>query len=61
MEHVAANLGEEESVREVVRRHRERYGRLDVLVNNAGVGVGAPATEHQTKYVDLQLGREHPR
>ncbi|HEY1519032.1 MAG TPA: SDR family oxidoreductase [Solirubrobacteraceae bacterium] len=55
VEHVAANLGEEESVREVVRRHRERYGRLDVLVNNAGVGIGAPAAEHQTKYVDLQL------
>ena len=26
-----------------------------MLVNNAGVGVGAAATEHQTKYVDLQL------
>jgi NAD(P)-dependent dehydrogenase (short-subunit alcohol dehydrogenase family) len=55
VEHVAANLGEEESVREVVRRHRERYGRLDVLVNNAGVGIGAPAAEHQTKYIDVQL------
>jgi NAD(P)-dependent dehydrogenase (short-subunit alcohol dehydrogenase family) len=39
----------------VVRRHRERYGRLDVLVNNAGVGIGAAAGEHQTKYVGLQL------
>jgi NAD(P)-dependent dehydrogenase (short-subunit alcohol dehydrogenase family) len=55
VEHVAANLREEEAIREVVRRHRERYGRLDVLVNNAGVGVGAAATEHQAKYVDLQL------
>ena len=55
VEYVAANLREEESIREVVRRHRERYGRLDVLVNNAGVGVGASASEHQTKYVDLQL------
>ena len=26
-----------------------------MLVNNAGVGIGAPATEHQTKYIDLQL------
>jgi len=52
---VVANMAAEEGVREVVTRHRERYGRLDVLVNNAGVGVGAPATEHQSKHVDLQL------
>jgi len=55
VEHVAANLNDEDAIREVVRRHRERFGRLDVLINNAGIGVGAPATEHQTKYVDLQL------
>ena len=55
VEHVAANLADEEAVREVVARHRERYGRLDVLVNNAGIGVGAKADEHQTKLVDLQL------
>jgi NAD(P)-dependent dehydrogenase (short-subunit alcohol dehydrogenase family) len=55
VEHVAVNLNDEESIREVVRRHRERYGRLDVLVNNAGVGIGAPAAEHQTKHIDLQL------
>jgi NAD(P)-dependent dehydrogenase (short-subunit alcohol dehydrogenase family) len=55
VEYVAANLADEEAVREVVRRHRERYGRLDVLVNNAGIGVGAKADEHQTKFVDIQL------
>jgi short-subunit dehydrogenase len=55
VEDVPANMADEEAIREVVRRHRERYGRLDVLVNNAGVGIGAPAGEHQTKYVDLQL------
>jgi short-subunit dehydrogenase len=56
VEALAANLTEEDAVREVVRRHRERYGRLDVLVNNAGVGIGAKADAHQTKLLDLQLG-----
>src|SRR3954454_19351325 len=31
---VAGNLGLEEDVQRVVAAHRERYGRLDVLVNN---------------------------
>jgi len=55
VEHVVANLAGEDGVREVVARHRERYGRLDVLVNNAGVGIGARADEHMTKFIDLQL------
>ena len=55
VEAVPANLADEDGVREVVGRHRDRYGRLDVLVNNAGVGIGARAEEHQTKHVDLQL------
>jgi short-subunit dehydrogenase len=56
VEYLAANMADEEAIREVVRLHRDHFGRLDVLVNNAGVGIGAQAGEHQTKYVDLQLG-----
>ena len=56
VEYLAGNMAEEEAIREVVRLHHGHYGRLDVLVNNAGVGIGAPAGEQQTKYVDLQLG-----
>jgi NAD(P)-dependent dehydrogenase (short-subunit alcohol dehydrogenase family) len=55
VESVAANMNDEEALREVVRRHRDRFGRLDVLVNSAGMGVGAAAGEHQTKFVDMQL------
>jgi|SRR5919198_3658542 NAD(P)-dependent dehydrogenase (short-subunit alcohol dehydrogenase family) len=55
VEPVAANVAEEQAIRDLVARHRERFGRLDVLVNNAGVGVGAAAAEQQTKFVDLQL------
>ena len=52
---VAGNMADEETIKGVVAAHEERFGRLDVLVNNAGVGVGAPAAEHQTKRIDLQL------
>src|SRR5947209_8639453 len=55
VEHVAGTMADEQAIREVVARHRQRFGRLDVLVNNAGVGIGAPASDQQTKYVDLQL------
>jgi NAD(P)-dependent dehydrogenase (short-subunit alcohol dehydrogenase family) len=52
---VAGNLGEEAVVQEVVRSHREHFGRLDVLVNNAGVGIGATVDEIDARKVDLQL------
>jgi NAD(P)-dependent dehydrogenase (short-subunit alcohol dehydrogenase family) len=53
--HVAGNMGSEEVIQEVVGTHRERFGRLDVLVNNAGFGFGAPVGEIPTKRLDMQL------
>jgi NAD(P)-dependent dehydrogenase (short-subunit alcohol dehydrogenase family) len=52
---VPANLADESEVQKVVAAHRDRYGRLDVLVNNAGIGVGAPVAEIETKRLDMQL------
>jgi short-subunit dehydrogenase len=53
--YVAGNMADEDAIKAVVGEHRERYGRLDVLVNNAGLGIGASAPEQQTKHIDLQL------
>jgi NAD(P)-dependent dehydrogenase (short-subunit alcohol dehydrogenase family) len=55
VEEVAANLVEEEEIQRVVAAHRQRFGRLDVLVNSAGVGFGAPLAEIATKRADMQL------
>jgi NAD(P)-dependent dehydrogenase (short-subunit alcohol dehydrogenase family) len=52
---VAANVSDEADIKKVVDAHRQRYGRLDALVNNAGVGVGSPVGEIETKRLDMQL------
>jgi NAD(P)-dependent dehydrogenase (short-subunit alcohol dehydrogenase family) len=55
---IPANFGTAEGeaeVQKVVAAHRDRYGRLDVLCNNAGVGIGAALGEMQTKRMDIQL------
>jgi NAD(P)-dependent dehydrogenase (short-subunit alcohol dehydrogenase family) len=55
VEEIPGNMANEEDIQEVVRHHRERFGRLDVLVNNAGIGIGAPVQEIVTKRLDMQL------
>ena len=41
VEAVPANMAEEEDIVRLVEAHRERFGRLDVLANNAGLGSAA--------------------
>jgi NAD(P)-dependent dehydrogenase (short-subunit alcohol dehydrogenase family) len=53
---VAANMTDEDAVAGIIASHKERFGRLDVMVNNAGVGIGEAMHELTTKYVDMQLG-----
>ena len=52
---VPANMTQEDAIVSVIAGHRERFGRLDVLVNNAGVGIGEPMAEISSKYLDMQL------
>jgi NAD(P)-dependent dehydrogenase (short-subunit alcohol dehydrogenase family) len=53
--HFAAQATEEHELVAMVASHRERFGRLDVLVNNAGVGLGGGLEGYPTKKIDIQL------
>jgi NAD(P)-dependent dehydrogenase (short-subunit alcohol dehydrogenase family) len=52
---VTANVAGEDDCRRAVEEHRARYGRLDVLVNSAGMGVDGSVDDMPTKHIDLQL------
>ena len=52
---VPANVASEDELKALLAGHKERYGRLDVLVNNAGVGVGSAIDDVETKKMDMQI------
>jgi NAD(P)-dependent dehydrogenase (short-subunit alcohol dehydrogenase family) len=52
---VTADVAKEDDCRRAVAEHADRHGRLDVLVNSAGLGVAGTIAEMPTKHIDLQL------
>ena len=55
-EAVAADVASEEDCVRLVAAHRERFGRLDILVNSAGIGIGGTVEDLPPKHFDLQVG-----
>src|SRR5207253_3106378 len=49
---IAANMGDPDDCARAVAEHHERFGRLDVLVNSAGVGIGGLVEELDLKKLD---------
>jgi NAD(P)-dependent dehydrogenase (short-subunit alcohol dehydrogenase family) len=52
---VAADVGNADDCRRIVAEHRERFGRLDMLVNSAGIGIGGRVEDLPVKHFDLQI------
>lgn len=53
---VPAQMVDEEEIVKLFAAHRDRFGRLDVLANNAGVGIGEAMHEITAKKLDIQIG-----
>ncbi len=52
---IAANMAEEDDIKRMVSEHNARFGRLDFLMNNAGVGIGGAIADLETKKLDMQI------
>jgi NAD(P)-dependent dehydrogenase (short-subunit alcohol dehydrogenase family) len=52
---VVTDVSDEDQCVHLVTEHRERFGRVDMLVNCAGVGIGGNIEDMPTKQWDLQF------
>lgn len=52
---VAGDMASEDDVRGLAAAHRERFGRLDVLVLSAGVGTAGPVADYPVHRLDKQV------
>jgi NAD(P)-dependent dehydrogenase (short-subunit alcohol dehydrogenase family) len=48
-------MAKEEEIQALMKAHMDRFGRLDVLINNAGIGIGSTIADAATKGLDLQF------
>src|SRR5262245_19328756 len=53
---VAADVSDADACARLVEEHGKRYGRLDMLVNSAGIGIGGRVEDLPGKHFDLQVG-----
>jgi NAD(P)-dependent dehydrogenase (short-subunit alcohol dehydrogenase family) len=53
---VAADVADEAACERLVAEHRERFGRLDMLVNSAGIGIAGTVESLPAKHLDLTVG-----
>jgi NAD(P)-dependent dehydrogenase (short-subunit alcohol dehydrogenase family) len=53
---IAADVGDPEACARAVEEHRSKFGRLDVLVNSAGVGIAGTVEQLPVKHFELQVG-----
>ena len=53
---VAADVADEAACERLVAEHRERFGRLDMLVNSAGIGIAGTVESLSAKHLDLTIG-----
>jgi NAD(P)-dependent dehydrogenase (short-subunit alcohol dehydrogenase family) len=52
---VAVDVADDAACERLVAEHRERFGRLDMLVNSAGIGIGGTVESLPAKHLDLTV------